>query len=67
MPSMRAGARCVYSTNAAVEEYALEADLVIGAVLIPGAAAPRLLSRELIGRMKKGAVWSMWLLIRAAV
>ncbi|MEJ6773025.1 MAG: alanine dehydrogenase [Porticoccaceae bacterium] len=49
-------ARCVYSTNAAVEEYALEADLVIGAVLIPGAAAPRLLSRELIGRMKKGAV-----------
>lgn len=49
-------ARCVYSTNATVEHYALEADLVIGAVLIPGAAAPRLLSRELIGRMQKGAV-----------
>ena len=49
-------ARCVYSTNAAIEEYALEADLVIGAVLIPGAAAPKLLSRDLIGRMKKGAV-----------
>ena len=49
-------ARCVYSTNAAIEHYALEADLVIGAVLIPGAAAPRLLSRELIGRMQKGAV-----------
>lgn len=49
-------ARCVYSTNAAVEDYALEADLVVGAVLIPGAAAPRLLSRELIGRMQKGAV-----------
>ncbi len=49
-------ARCVYSTHAAIEEYALEADLVIGAVLIPGAAAPKLLSRDLIGRMKKGAV-----------
>jgi len=49
-------ARCVYSTNAAIEYYALEADLVIGAVLIPGAAAPRLLSRDLIGRMQKGAV-----------
>jgi len=49
-------ARCVYSTNTAIEHYALEADLVIGAVLIPGAAAPRLLSRELIGRMQKGAV-----------
>lgn len=49
-------ARCVYSTNAAVEDYALEADLIVGAVLIPGAAAPRLLSRELIGRMQKGAV-----------
>ena len=49
-------ARCIYSTNAAVEHYALEADLVIGAVLIPGAAAPRLLSRELIGCMQKGAV-----------
>lgn len=49
-------ARCVYSTNAAIEDYALEADLVIGAVLIPGAAAPKLLSRDLIGRMKKGSV-----------
>ena len=48
--------RCVYSANAAIEDYALDADLVIGAVLIPGAAAPKLLSRELIGRMKPGAV-----------
>ena len=47
---------CVYSTNAAIEEYALQADLVIGAVLIPGAAAPKLLSRDIISRMKKGAV-----------
>ena len=34
----------------------MEADLVIGAVLIPGAAAPKLLSRDLIKRMKKGSV-----------
>jgi alanine dehydrogenase len=49
-------ARCVYSTSSAIEEYALEADLVIGAVLVPGAAAPRLLTRDIIRRMKKGAV-----------
>ena len=49
-------ARCVYSTSTAIEEYALEADLVIGAVLVPGAAAPKLLSRDLISRMKKGSV-----------
>ena len=49
-------ASCVFSTDAAIEEYALEADLVIGAVLVHGAAAPKLLSSSLIKRMKKGAV-----------
>ncbi|GJL62180.1 MAG: alanine dehydrogenase [Nitrospirales bacterium] len=34
-----------------------EADLVIGAVMIPGAKAPKLISRELIGHMKRGAVF----------
>ncbi|MAL95973.1 MAG: alanine dehydrogenase [Haliea sp.] len=48
--------KTVYSTKEAVERYALEADLVIGAVLIPGAAAPKLISRELVERMKRGAV-----------
>jgi alanine dehydrogenase len=48
--------KTVYSTTDSVERLALEADLVIGAVLIPGASAPRLLSRELIQRMKPGAV-----------
>ncbi len=48
--------KCVYSTTSAIEEYALDADLVIGAVLIPGAAAPKLLTRDMISRMKKGAV-----------
>ena len=46
----------VFSTTAAIERYALQADLVVGAVLIPGAAAPRLISADLVKRMKKGAV-----------
>ncbi|MEH6590110.1 MAG: alanine dehydrogenase [Halioglobus sp.] len=48
--------KTVYSTADAVEEYALKADLVVGAVLIPGAAAPKLISRELVARMKPGSV-----------
>lgn len=48
--------KTIYSTADALEQYALQADLVIGAVLIPGAAAPKLISRELISRMKAGAV-----------
>lgn len=48
--------RCIYSTSAAIREYALQSDLVIGAVLIPGATAPKLLSRDTVRHMKKGAV-----------
>jgi alanine dehydrogenase len=48
--------KCVFSTVETIEEYALEADLIIGAVLVPGSAAPKLLSRDIIGRMKKGSV-----------
>ena len=48
--------KTVYSTKEAVERYALQADLVVGAVLIPGASAPKLISRDLVARMKKGAV-----------
>ena len=48
--------KCVYSTSETIEEYALQADLVIGAVLKPGATAPKLLSRELVARMKPGSV-----------
>jgi len=44
------------STQAAIEESVMAADLVIGAVLIPGARAPKLVSRELVARMKLGAV-----------
>ncbi|CAB4331406.1 MAG: alanine dehydrogenase [Actinobacteria bacterium] len=40
----------------AIEEECLAADLVIGAVLIPGAKAPKLVSNELVSRMKPGSV-----------
>ena len=45
-----------YSTIEALEEEVFSADTVIGAVLIPGAAAPKLVTREMLGGMKKGAV-----------
>ncbi|MFT6420245.1 MAG: alanine dehydrogenase [Porticoccus sp.] len=51
-----ASIRCVYATAAAIENYLPEADLVIGAVLLPGASAPRLVTREMVARMKPGAV-----------
>jgi alanine dehydrogenase len=46
----------VFSTRDAVERHVIAADLVIGGVLIPGAEAPKLVSRELVSRMKKGSV-----------
>ena len=48
--------KCVYSTAEAIEQYALQADLIIGAVLRPGATAPKLISRDLVRRMKPGSV-----------
>ncbi|GAA3650153.1 alanine dehydrogenase [Nocardioides ginsengisoli] len=44
------------SSKLAIEQQVTEADLVIGAVLIPGAAAPKLVSNELVSRMKPGSV-----------
>jgi alanine dehydrogenase len=46
----------VYSNAQSIEEAVLSADLVIGGVLVPGAAAPKLVTRDLISRMKPGAV-----------
>jgi alanine dehydrogenase len=46
----------VYSNAHALEEAVLSADLVIGGVLVPGAAAPKLVTRDMVSRMKKGAV-----------
>ncbi|MDN3651450.1 alanine dehydrogenase [Thalassotalea ponticola] len=47
--------QAVYSTADALEKHVLEADLVIGGVLIPGAAAPKLVTAEHIKNMKPGA------------
>ncbi|PLX32931.1 MAG: alanine dehydrogenase [Hyphomicrobiales bacterium] len=51
-----ASARVIYSSNHLLEELITSADLVIGAVLIPGAAAPKLVSREMLSTMKPGSV-----------
>jgi alanine dehydrogenase len=50
------GLNTVFSTQDAVERHVRSADMVIGGVLIPGAAAPKLVSAELIKQMKPGAV-----------
>ncbi|ASP39932.1 alanine dehydrogenase [Bacterioplanes sanyensis] len=44
------------STRTAIDEYLPQADLVIGAVLIPGAAAPKLIEAEQLQHMQRGAV-----------
>ncbi len=46
----------IFSTTDAIEQYVLSADLVIGAVLVPGAAAPRLVTEDMIKQMKPGSV-----------
>ncbi len=46
----------VYSTAHAIDELITQADLVVGGVLIPGAAAPKLVTRAMVARMKPGAV-----------
>jgi len=46
----------LHSNAQALEEAVLSADLVIGGVLVPGAAAPKLVTRSMVSRMKKGAV-----------
>jgi len=54
----RFGARVVtvHSNCETLEKHVLSADLVIGAVLVPGAEAPRLVTREMVARMKPGSV-----------
>ena len=46
----------IYSTVDAIEEHVLDADLVVGAVLIPGASAPRLVTRKMLSSMQHGSV-----------
>jgi alanine dehydrogenase len=47
----------VMSSTLQIEESVREADVVIGAVLIPGALAPKLITREMLGQMRRGAVF----------
>ena len=49
-------AQTVFSSAAAIERHVQDADLVIGGVLVPGAAAPKLVTREHLGLMRKGSV-----------
>jgi alanine dehydrogenase len=53
---MPANVTTIYADPHAIEHYALHADLVIGAVLIPGGRAPQLIAAELLPRMKTGSV-----------
>jgi alanine dehydrogenase len=46
----------IYSTIDSIEEHVTGADLVIGAVLLPGAEAPKLITKKMVKQMKKGSV-----------
>jgi len=50
------GVRTIFSTRSAIEELAKRADLLIGTVLIPGAAAPKLITKAMLKTMKPGSV-----------
>jgi alanine dehydrogenase len=50
------GVRTIFSTRAAIAELVKRADLLIGTVLVPGAAAPKLVTRAMLSTMKPGAV-----------
>jgi alanine dehydrogenase len=50
------GMQTLASNSFEIEQACLEADLVIGAVLVPGAKAPKLVTNELVSRMKPGSV-----------
>ena len=49
-------ATTLFATTAAIEQSVVAADLVIGAVLVPGAAAPKLVTRAMVRRMRPGSV-----------
>lgn len=52
----RGQAKVIYSSQDYIEKYVQDCDMVIGAVLIPGAAAPKLVSRDMLKTMKPGTV-----------
>ncbi len=48
--------KTLYSTREALEQQLAQSDVVVGAVLIPGASAPKLVTRDMLGLMKQGSV-----------
>jgi alanine dehydrogenase len=53
---MPANVTTIYCDPHAVQHYSQQADLVIGAVLVPGGKTPRLIKRDMLSRMKSGSV-----------
>ena len=53
---MRAGCKTIASSGFEIERALVQADLVVGSVLIPGAKAPKLVSNDLVSRMRPGSV-----------
>jgi len=51
-----ASLKTIYSTQAMIEEHVLNSDLVVGGVLVVGAEAPKLVTADMVRRMKRGAV-----------
>ncbi len=49
-------ANVIYASLENIEKNVVESDLVVGAVLIPGAAAPKLITKQMVKKMKKGSV-----------
>ena len=56
MNCSRAGVRTRFPTTEAIEQEVFAADVVIGAVLVPGASAPKLVTRPMLKSMQRGAV-----------
>ena len=48
--------KTLFSTTESIEREVIDADLVIGAVLLPGAAAPKLVTKEMVAKMRPGSV-----------
>lgn len=48
--------KTVYATVDAIDRYVVQADLVVGAVLVPGAVAPKLVTHDIVSQMKPGSV-----------
>ncbi len=48
--------KTIFATQEAIEKYVIDADVVIGAVLVAGAATPKLVSKQMVSKMRPGSV-----------